>query len=35
MVYVAHVKHAVKTGASRDELVEAGFQTVLMHGGRR
>jgi len=28
-----HVKHAVRTGASRDEMVEAGFQAVLMHGG--
>ena len=28
-----HVKHAVKAGATRDELVEAGFQAVLMHGG--
>jgi AhpD family alkylhydroperoxidase len=28
-----HVKHAVHIGASRDEMVEAGFQAVLMHGG--
>ena len=28
-----HVKHAVHAGASRDEMVEAGFQAVLMHGG--
>jgi AhpD family alkylhydroperoxidase len=28
-----HVRHAVDLGASRDELVEAGFMAVLMHGG--
>ena len=28
-----HVKHAVKAGASRHELIEAGFQAVVMHGG--
>ena len=28
-----HVKHAVKAGATRDEMIEAGFQAVLMHGG--
>jgi AhpD family alkylhydroperoxidase len=28
-----HVKHAVKAGATREELVEAGFQAVLIHGG--
>jgi len=28
-----HVQHAVKAGATRDDLVEAGFQAVLMHGG--
>ncbi|MGE0072174.1 MAG: carboxymuconolactone decarboxylase family protein [Thiomonas sp.] len=28
-----HVKHAVHAGAKRDELIEAGFLAVLMHGG--
>lgn len=28
-----HVKSAVKAGANRNELVEAGFQAVIMHGG--
>jgi AhpD family alkylhydroperoxidase len=28
-----HVQHAVHTGASRDEMVEADFQAVPMHGG--
>jgi AhpD family alkylhydroperoxidase len=28
-----HVQHAVAAGATRQELVEAGFQAVLMHGG--
>lgn len=28
-----HVKHAIAAGASRDELAEAGFMAVLMHGG--
>ncbi|AEK57977.1 MULTISPECIES: carboxymuconolactone decarboxylase family protein [Acidithiobacillus] len=28
-----HVKGAVKAGASRDEIMSAGFQAVLMHGG--
>lgn len=28
-----HVKHAIKAGATRDEMIEAGFQAVLMHGG--
>ncbi len=28
-----HVKNALNAGASRDELVEAGFLAVLMHGG--
>jgi len=28
-----HVKHALAVGASRDELVEAGFMAVIMHGG--
>ena len=28
-----HVQNAVKAGATRNELVEAGFQAVIMHGG--
>ncbi len=28
-----HVEEAVKAGASRDEIVEAGFMAVIMHGG--
>jgi len=28
-----HVKNAVLAGATREELVEAGFQAVVMHGG--
>lgn len=28
-----HVKNAAKLGATKGELVEAGFQAVLMHGG--
>ncbi|HHH38632.1 MAG TPA: carboxymuconolactone decarboxylase family protein [Sedimenticola sp.] len=28
-----HVKNAVAAGASRDEIVEAGFMAVVMHGG--
>lgn len=28
-----HVEHALKAGATRDALIEAGFQAVLMHGG--
>jgi AhpD family alkylhydroperoxidase len=28
-----HVQTAHKLGASRNELVEAGFQAVVMHGG--
>ena len=28
-----HVKAAVKAGANRDEIMSAGFQAVLMHGG--
>lgn len=28
-----HVKNAVSQGATRDELVEAGFMAVIMHGG--
>ena len=29
----AHVKSAIKYGASRDEIVEAAFMAVIMHGG--
>jgi len=28
-----HVKNAIAQGAGRDELVEAGFMAVIMHGG--
>ncbi len=28
-----HVEQAVKNGATRDEIVEAGFMAVIMHGG--
>lgn len=28
-----HVKSAFEAGATRDEIMEAGFQAVLMHGG--
>jgi AhpD family alkylhydroperoxidase len=28
-----HVQHAIEAGASRDEVVEAGFMAVVMHGG--
>jgi AhpD family alkylhydroperoxidase len=28
-----HVEGAIKAGASRDEIVEAGFMAVIMHGG--
>ena len=28
-----HVKSASEAGATRDEIMEAGFQAVLMHGG--
>ncbi|HFD79055.1 MAG TPA: carboxymuconolactone decarboxylase family protein [Gammaproteobacteria bacterium] len=28
-----HVEQALKAGASRDEVVEAGFMAVIMHGG--
>ena len=28
-----HVEQAVTAGASRDEIVEAGFMAVIMHGG--
>ncbi len=28
-----HVKNAIAAGATRDEIVEAGFMAVIMHGG--
>jgi AhpD family alkylhydroperoxidase len=28
-----HVEQAVSAGATRDEIVEAGFMAVIMHGG--
>ncbi|WP_082030682.1 carboxymuconolactone decarboxylase family protein [Thiolapillus brandeum] len=28
-----HVEQVVRAGASRDEIVEAGFMAVIMHGG--
>ena len=28
-----HVEQAVSAGASRDEITEAGFMAVIMHGG--
>mgnify|MGYP003681955867 CR=1 FL=1 len=28
-----YVEQAVKSGANRDEIVEAGFMAVIMHGG--
>ncbi|HHB13183.1 MAG TPA: carboxymuconolactone decarboxylase family protein [Chromatiales bacterium] len=28
-----HVEQAVAAGATRDEIVEAGFMAVIMHGG--
>lgn len=28
-----HVEQAVKSGATRDEIMEAGFMAVIMHGG--
>ncbi|MBN2700485.1 MAG: carboxymuconolactone decarboxylase family protein [Methylohalobius sp. ZOD2] len=29
----SHVRSAIHAGASRDEIVEAGFMAVIMHGG--
>ncbi len=29
----SHVRSAAKSGATRDEIVEAGFMAVIMHGG--
>ena len=28
-----HVRNAVHAGATRKEIIEAGFQAVIMHGG--
>ncbi|MGV6858930.1 MAG: carboxymuconolactone decarboxylase family protein [bacterium] len=28
-----HVEQAVRAGAGRDEIIEAGFMAVVMHGG--
>ncbi|HEB56162.1 MAG TPA: carboxymuconolactone decarboxylase family protein [Gammaproteobacteria bacterium] len=28
-----HVEGAVKAGAQRDEIVEAGYMSIIMHGG--
>ncbi|TCK17737.1 AhpD family alkylhydroperoxidase [Thiogranum longum] len=28
-----HVEQAARAGASRDEIMEAGFMAVIMHGG--
>lgn len=28
-----HVKNALRAGATRNEVVESGFQAVIMHGG--
>jgi len=28
-----HVKNALKLGAGKEEIIEAGMQAVLMHGG--
>lgn len=28
-----HTKNAMKLGATKDEILDAGFQAVLMHGG--
>lgn len=28
-----HVQHAVAAGATRDQVIEAGFMAVVMHGG--
>jgi len=30
---VIHVQHAISAGATRDEIVEAGFMAIIMHGG--
>lgn len=28
-----HVESAARAGASRDEIIEAGFMAIIMHGG--
>ena len=28
-----HVEQALKSGASKDEIIESGFMAVVMHGG--
>jgi len=28
-----HVRNAIHAGATRNEIIEAGFQAVIMHGG--
>jgi len=28
-----HVEAAVRAGATRDEIIEAGFMAIIMHGG--
>lgn len=28
-----HVQHAIRAGASRNDVIEAGFMAVVMHGG--
>jgi len=28
-----HVKNALRAGATKDEIMEAGFMAVIMHGG--
>lgn len=28
-----HVRHAIDAGATRDEVMSAGFMAVIMHGG--
>ena len=28
-----HVEQAIKSGADRDEIIEAGFMAIIMHGG--
>jgi len=28
-----HVEQAVKGGANRDQIIEAGFMAIIMHGG--
>lgn len=28
-----HVRNAAQAGATKNEIIEAGFQAVIMHGG--